>query len=118
MHLKLVADQPDLVEVRASGRITPDTFSTENEPLARLLGANVYARAVALSLEKTDYINSSGVGWLLVCHKRFREAGGRLIIHSIPPLVLNVLKVLKMDRVFHLEPDMAGAKAALAQDDA
>jgi anti-anti-sigma factor len=115
MHLKLISDDDHLTLVEVSGRITPDSFSHESEPLAALLGPGTYHRRVLLSLANSEYINSSGVGWLLVCHKRFRDAGGRLVIHSIPQLIRSVLDVLKMDQVFHLAGDADSARHMAAR---
>lgn len=110
MHLSLVAEDRQLAQVDVSGRITPDSFSQEAEPLASLLGPGAYHRSVLLDLSKSEYINSSGIGWLLVCHKRLRDGGGRLVIHSIPQIIRSVLEVLKMDQVFHLADDLQSAR--------
>jgi anti-sigma B factor antagonist len=115
MQLALVSDDHNLTQVELSGRITPDSFSHESEPLAALLGPGAYHRRVLLDMTKSEYINSSGVGWLIVCHKRFRDAGGRLVMHSIPQLVRSVLEVLKMDQVFHLSQDLESARQLAAQ---
>ncbi|HEY5311847.1 MAG TPA: STAS domain-containing protein [Pirellulales bacterium] len=115
MQLALIADDNHLTLVALNGRITPDSFSHESEPLASLLGPGAYHRRVLLDLTDADYINSSGVGWLLVCHKRFRDAGGRLVIHSIPRLIRSVLEVLKMDQVFHLAGDLESARQMASQ---
>ncbi len=63
-----------------------------------------------LNLEDSNYIDSSGVGWLLRCNKRFREAGGRLVLHSVPPLALQVFQVLKLDKLFHVAADAETAR--------
>lgn len=118
MQLALVSDDHPLTLVELSGRITPDSFSHESEPLAALLGPGAYHRRVLLDLTNADYINSSGVGWLLVCHKRFRDAGGRLVIHSVPRLIRTVLEVLKMNQVFHLADDLESARSAATQETA
>jgi anti-sigma B factor antagonist len=118
MQLDLISADNHLTLVELSGRITPDSFSQDSEPLASLLGPGAYRRRVLLDLTNSDYINSSGVGWLLVCHKRFRDAGGRLVIHSIPKLVRGVLDLLKMDQVFHLAGDLASARQLAAQEPA
>ena len=69
------------------------------KPLVELLGPGAYARHVALDLSDSPYMDSSGVGWLLTCHKRLREAGGRLIVHGAQPVVANMLRLLKLDRM-------------------
>ena len=88
-----------MVSIKGEGEIR-FAEERENEPIGELVGANVYSQIVLLNLLQTDYIDSSGVGWLLDCQRLFREAGGRLILHSIPPAVENVFRVLNMNQVF------------------
>jgi hypothetical protein len=52
------------------------------------------------------------VSWLIINHKRFREGGGMLVLHSVPPLVDQVFRLLKMYLVLNIQPDEAAARAA------
>jgi anti-anti-sigma factor len=115
MQIKVLSNDAELTHVRASGKITPDSFSGGSEPLAKMLGESVYARPLLMSFEGADYINSSGVGWLLICHKRCRESGGKLVLFAIPKMIQNVFNVLKMDRVFCLVESYDDAVAAARQ---
>lgn len=110
MQLQLNLGDEGYVQVKTTGRITQADFSTGEEPIEQKFGAGIYARRVLLSLEETDYIDSSGVGWLLTVHKRCREAGGTLVLHSVPALVLNMLKMLRMDLVLLIAKDAAAAR--------
>jgi anti-anti-sigma factor len=111
-----LANDAERTHVRASGKITPDSFSGASEPLAKMLGESIYARPLLVSFEGADYINSSGVGWLLICHKRCRDAGGKLVLFDIPKLIRNVFDVLRMDRVFCLADDYEDALAAVDRE--
>jgi anti-anti-sigma factor len=113
MKIHRISQENDVVLLRTEGRITPDLFSGDTEPLQGLCGPEIYGQKVLLSLDGSEYINSSGVGWLLVCHKRFREAGGMLVLHSIPKVVNNVLRLLRMDQVFQMANDVEEARAKL-----
>ena len=73
----------------------------------------MYGKKLLLNLAQTDFVDSAGVSWLLVCHKRCREAGGQLVIHSLTPMVRQVLGVLRLDQVFQLADDPARARALL-----
>lgn len=77
--------------------------------LESLLGDDCYSAQVMLDLNHVDFIDSSGIGWLLGAHRRFRGAGGKLVLHSIPPVVGQTLKVLRMDKVFCLAKDETAA---------
>jgi anti-anti-sigma factor len=65
---------------------------------------------VLLDLSGADFISSSGIGWLITCNKRFKEAGGLLIIHSLVPMVSQMLTLMRLNRVLSITPDLASAK--------
>jgi anti-anti-sigma factor len=111
MKLTLVADGPEVVRVRCEGEIRDVRYQIKGDPLENLLGPGCYSRKVLLDLERTDYIDSSGISWLIVSHKYFKQGGGRLVLHTIPPRVNQVLQFLHMNRVLHLAADEPAARA-------
>ena len=118
MEVQLNFENHSTVLVRVSGRVTQQDFAERENPLEASYGPGIFSRKILLSLEGSDYMDSSGVGWLLRCHKRCRESGGRLVIYGIPPLVLNMLRMLRMDLVLTLAKDAAAARALLEEEKA
>jgi anti-anti-sigma factor len=114
MKLSRVSDDGRVLCLGAAGRITQDELPRYGDEMEGLLGAGGYARHVVLSLAEVDFIDTSGISWLLARHKRFREASGKLVIHSVVPMVLEVLKVLRLHSVLHLA-DNEPAALALAR---
>jgi anti-anti-sigma regulatory factor len=55
-------------------------------------------------------MDSSGISWLLNIHKHCRESGGILVLHSIPPSIMAILKLLHMDRYLNLVEDEQAAQ--------
>src|SRR5690606_38742591 len=106
----------NVADVLLAGPITQAQLSPTQEPLVGVLGPNAYSHQILLDLKNSDHIDSSGVNWLLTLHRRARENGGRLVIHSVPPLVDNVLKVLRMNLVFEIAPSRAEAFSKIAGD--
>lgn len=96
--------------VAASGRITRESLS-DPDPLEAVIGPDAFAKPILLSLAKSDYMDSSGVGWILKCHKRAAEAGGKLILHSAPPMIGNLMRMLKLERVLAIAANGAEAEA-------
>lgn len=94
-------ERDGITTVAIAGRITFGTLEPGLDPLAREL-PEIYSRRVLLDLAGTEYIDSTGVSWLLTCHKRCREGGGKLVLHSLNPLVKQVLQVLRLDRVLQV----------------
>jgi anti-anti-sigma factor len=113
MKLTLVADEQDLVRIRVEGTIRDVRWEIKADPLEKLLGPGCFTRKVLLDLEAADYVDSSGISWLIVSHKHFKQGGGQLVLHTVPPRVAQVFQFLHMDRVFQLADDEATARRLL-----
>jgi anti-anti-sigma factor len=112
MRLSMVSDEKDLlsnqeavVRLACEGQVVVEDFDPTREPIRTLLGPLIFSRTVLLNLEKTTYISSSGVSWLLICHKHFSQAKGRFILHSVPPVVAQVLDMLRMSMILSIARD-------------
>ncbi|MDA7977137.1 MAG: STAS domain-containing protein [Pirellulales bacterium] len=114
MRIKFIGDDDNVLRCSAEGDITQDALSSAREMFADTFGDAVYGRKVTLSLAETGFVDSSGVGWLLRCHKRFQESGGALAIHSVQPMVTQVFNMLKLNQVLMLAKDDNVAREKLA----
>ena len=114
MQLSIAKDDGQSVQIAVTGRVTQSDFGPIHEPLAQLLGPNAYARKIRLDLSDTNYLDSSGVGWLLTCHKNFQTSGGKLLLHSVPPMVDQVLRLLQLHHLLTIKTDRAAALAAVS----
>jgi anti-anti-sigma factor len=103
MQLSIASDDGQSVRIVVAGPVTQREVDPERDPLAELLGPAAYSRPVRLDLSGTSLLDSSGVGWLLLCHKRMRQSGGKLTVHAPHPAVASVLHVLRLERVFGVE---------------
>lgn len=65
------------------------------------------ASDVVLDLAHIDFVDSSGIGVLIACHKRAAGQDGRLIVRSPAPRVARLLEITTLDRVLNIE-DGAG----------
>jgi anti-anti-sigma factor len=116
MEVKLVSRDGGVIHLLAAGRIVHATLAPSPDPIGDLLGREGFAAQVLLSLEGVSFVDSSGIGWLLGCRKRFREAGGRLVIHSVPIQVLDIIKVMRLGHVLQLADNEATALAMIQGD--
>src|SRR5262245_57217367 len=110
MELAVVSDTPEVLHVAVRGAIT---MNNRSEPLGEQLGTPVYARRVLFNLAEASYIDSGGVSWLIICHKRLLTNGGRLVLHGVPDLIRKVLDLLNLKAVLALAPDEAAGRAKL-----
>jgi anti-anti-sigma factor len=108
MKLTVLSSDSGITRVQSEGEITLLDVQTGANPLERLLGAGCFAGKVLLSLQQCEFIDSAGVGWLVMCHKHFRDAGGRFVVHSLTPMVNHVFRLLQVASVIHVADDEAG----------
>ena len=107
-NLNILAEDGEAVYVRCVGNLDEQPLLAEVNPLVRLLGPTVFERRVRLNLERVEFLDSRGIGWLVECHKRFRQGGGALSLYRLPPRILQVLRFCSMDRYFHLIREETG----------
>jgi anti-sigma B factor antagonist len=103
--MRLTLELPDpggAVRVKCVGQISQSRFAGTTDPLTDLIGPEGLKRKVMLDLDRVDYIDSSGIGWLVGSHRRFQEAGGQLILCRIPPVVDQVLRFCGLENLFHI----------------
>lgn len=112
MKLSIAHTQGNEVRVALVGRVTQRELNPLQDPLIDLLGPDGYGKTVRLDLSEASYLDSSGVGWLLSCNKRIKQAGGQLTIEKVHPTVANVIRVLKLEQVLDLAPAKLAGGAA------
>ena len=112
MELFITGEDDSATCVAVQGDISQAQFpANNNNPLEELLGTDCYSRHVLLDLNQGGFIDSSGVGWLLACHKRFLAGGGRLILFSLPPMIEQVIQLLRLQTILTIKPDQpSGAR--------
>jgi anti-anti-sigma factor len=116
MKLSIHADDGKFLRMRLAGRVTQKELPAQEDLFVAQIGHDAYRRRVLLNMEDSEFLDSSGVSWLLVAHKKFREQGGKLVLHSLPPMVSNVLKVLRMNQILTLA-DSENAALKLVEGD-
>ncbi len=105
MRLTMVSNSEQVTRLECEGEITQHALPKDRDPFEDLMGAGMYRRNALLNMEKASYVDSSGIGWLLGAHKRFERGGGRLILHSVPPAVEQVLRLLRLNTLLHVATD-------------
>jgi anti-anti-sigma factor len=110
MKLHVIAEEDHLVQLACEGSITTLPLVGQAKPLEDLLGPQGYSRTVLLDFSRAGYIDSSGISWLILAHKHFMQAGGRLILHSMPARLQSVIDVLGLETVLNLAVDENAAR--------
>lgn len=105
MDITAMADDVGVRRVRVKGRIVQNSLGEQWSSLDRLLSPGEPPRPLLLDLTDADFIDSSGLSWLLMWHKRYCTAGTKFVLHSIQPMVFDVLRTMRLDTVFHIADD-------------
>ncbi len=110
MNLKIDSKADGICFMSLAGRISQISNSSMSEELAKLLGESNFNQKILVSLRDTDFIDSSGIGWLLSTDKRIRAAGGELVLHSLPLEVQHIFGLMRLNKVLTVAKDKQHAQ--------
>ena len=116
MDVTRLSDDGEVLRLEAVAGCMQNDLLPNLRALDDLLGPDGYARKVSLSLARISLIDTLRMSWLLIVHTRFREAGGKLVVHSIRPRVMEFLGVVRFECVLYLAEDEAAALRLLRSD--
>jgi anti-anti-sigma factor len=102
MPITVLSNTEKATKLKLTKQMTFSDINAGADPLVKLLGDDVYSGKVLIDMSESDYIDSSGVGWLIASNKRFNQSGGKLLIHSLQPQVRKIFSVLQMQHVLNL----------------
>lgn len=78
-------------------------FHATTEVRASLAGfLNQQAKAILVDMEKTSYIDSSGLATFVEAYQKLKKSGGKLILFNLAPGVKSVFEIAKLDSLFKL----------------
>lgn len=97
----------DVILLDLAGSVTRDQPTHFRERVQEFLDGGT--RKFVVNLAQVDYIDSSGVGTLVVVYKWTREAGAKCKFLGAPPQVLHTLQRANLHKVFELFEDEGAA---------
>jgi anti-sigma B factor antagonist len=90
--------EPDIVVMEMHGRITMGSDSQKIEwGLAQLLKDS--RTKVIFDLTDVSYVDSSGVGILMMCHAKLKKAGGALHLVGVQGFVEEALAMTSVNKI-------------------
>ena len=100
--------EPDISVIAMTGRITMGSDSQKIEwGLADLVREN--QKKVIFDLTGVDYLDSSGIGILMMCYAKLKKAGGTLRIAGARGMVAETLELTSVSKIVRLYPTPAEA---------
>ena len=109
MQLRVLDESGGVVHLEASGDIRQEDV-WQRDPLEAACGPEIFKKRVLLGLMETTSIDSSGIGWLLLSERRFREQSGRFILHNLPLMVSQVIEFLHVHTKLEIAADRQAAE--------
>ena len=108
LNLERKKVEPDVAVIEMTGRITMGSDSQKIEwGLAELLKEN--QKKVIFDLTEVTYLDSSGIGILMMCHAKLKKAGGALRIAGARGMVEETLELTSVNKIVRLYPTAADA---------
>ena len=99
----------DVLILSADGGLNSHNAEQFVSELATLVEAG--ANKLIVDCTKLSYISSFGVGILIRLHKRLAEKGGEVKLAVVESPIVRVLRLMRLDTVFEIYPDVATARA-------
>jgi anti-anti-sigma factor len=82
----------------------------KNEALAAAAGSG---HRLVIDLSEVRLLTSAGIGALIMIDRECRTKGGKVAIFGLTDELMGLLKMTKLDRVFAIRKDEAGAVIAV-----
>jgi len=110
--MEFIADEidQDVMVLRADGGLNGANADEFVDQLAKLVRGGV--RKIIVDCSDLSYISSSGIGTLVLLHRRMSDHGGDVKIAGLTGMVAQVLSLTRMDRLFQIYPDVNRARLA------
>ncbi|MCP4548354.1 MAG: STAS domain-containing protein [bacterium] len=86
----------DLVTLQVKGEIEVYSLPEFSKIAEAQLGI---AKRVTLDLEKLDYIDSSGLGYIVTLHERLQKNDQELVLINLQSHVNRVFKITRLDQI-------------------
>ena len=67
---------------------------------------------LVLDFQEVTYLDSSGLATLIEYYQEAQSFGGKLALCALSPRVKNVFEIVRLEQIFSIYPDRAGALAA------
>jgi anti-sigma B factor antagonist len=90
------------LDVRSAGRVRHALHTALDRGSAILV----------VELAGVEVMDGSGLGVLIGAHRRAEASGRRLVLRGASPRLLAIFRLMRLDRVLHLEPLPSAPSAA------
>ena len=100
----------EVLVIKADGGLNAGTAEGFVEDLEKLV--DVGPRKIIDDCSALDYISSFGLGVLIRLHSRLARHGGNVKIASVKGMIVEVMRLTKLNKLFEIYPDVSRARLA------
>ena len=94
--------------LRADGGLNASNTSEFMDQLSKLIEVGV--RKIIVDCSGLTHVSSSGLGALVLLHRRMSDHGGDVRVAGLTGVVAEVLQLTRLDRLFKIYPDVNRAR--------
>ena len=87
--------------------------TTQRESLYKTIEGREDPRFI-IDLGAIQYMASSDIGLLLTLKRRIDTRKGKVAIVNVDPFIMDVLRMMRIDKLFTISPDMPSAVSAVS----
>ena len=100
----------DVLILAADGGLNGDTADQFVDEIMKLVDAGL--TRIIVDCTKLSYISSYGFGCLIRIHNRMKKHGGDVKIANVSGIVPQAMRMMRLDKLFELYPDVSQARLA------
>jgi|TARA_B110000495_G_C22783480_1_gene458171 anti-sigma B factor antagonist len=116
-HLRLSIEDGYIIVVLQDRHILDEMeIRTIGEELDQVV-ADAPSAHMVLDFSNVEHLSSSALGMLITLNSRLQDRSGGLCLAHVAAGIGEVFRITRLDRVLHIEPDIASASAALLGQD-
>ena len=105
--------QDNVLILKASGTLNSQTADEFVESIGKMVDIRLWN--IIVDCSELDHISSYGLGVLVRLHKQMDNKLGDIKIASAKGLIVDVLRLTRLDKLFKIYPDVESARKAFTK---
>ncbi len=101
--------ETDLLILEVDDTVNSSDAYRDLQHLERVMRSGL--RKLVADCQKLKYLSTNGIGMLLLLHKRMTERGGAFVLVNLDGPAADVIRTVRLDRVFHIDASLELARA-------
>jgi anti-sigma B factor antagonist len=102
--------QDNILIIKADGTVNSQTADQLVESIEKMVGAGIWN--IIVDCSELEHISSFGLGVLVRLHKRMGEGLGEMKIASARGIIVDALRLTRLNKLFGIYPDVESARKA------